>query len=806
VFCFTVKVLDTLSYHTKILRCNVANLLDSGTKEILTSLAAEHVGTIEVVVLRCQSSYYPEHRPIMSGALPPPLPMTSQINSHGGHNGGTKPGKNKNKNKPKSKPKPFETQQPPLRSPPPGIVPPGSVVGSVNGSVLGLGGLFDGSSDKPNQGLGLDGSHDGSGIWPRRYSAGYRGLPRDMDFASDLEQTYARRGRRKYSPNGYERPPTRSYDTLFDDAEEWEDELNRGSTHRRQFGYYHPSRSFHDYPERHSVNYAHNYHPQESDEFESDPYLRCRELCRPYPYDARRGVYIPRASHEVHWQAHVEPERFYRYSDDDYRSFTGPSQVSDNLPYQRDFTRDYPRGRSPPPPPPPPPPSPPLRGSSGPFQHNGERHEVARRGSESIFSARNVQHHALHNLQRSPTRSVHFHSRSPPAHGSSVGPNQYTCPWNNDRDGNISPARSTTSKQSDRGTLTVPSQPAETGQWNIANSNVVVNVGKEPSKDVDKIKSGTHSGWGTSTNQVDENKNKREWGEPAAKDSYGGSGWGDDDSKKQNEKSAASWGITDKNNQNETSSGTWANDDDINKKQTSSGGWDTNDNSGNKVTSCEGWGTADDSKRNESSGDSWGIDNTNQNGTSGDGWGNNDKDHNIALDNDDWPNTDISQKAESSGGAWGVNESNQNKVSGNDSWSNNNNENSNEKPNNSWGNESHQNKPQENTLYRIGKHSQGSHPSHKNCPPIFFRRGDSWSDTGKNHAPDYADHNKKYDQQEELPLYGIPESITSSKHSSHQVQPGKPKKWGHITHRPAYLDSLKEPYAVFSFNYRSKGQ
>ncbi|KAI5197367.1 hypothetical protein E4T39_07328 [Aureobasidium subglaciale] len=56
--------------------------------------------------------------------------------------------------------------------------------------------------------------------------------------------------------------------------------------------------------------------------------------------------------------------------------------------------------------------------------------------------------------------------------------------------------------------------------------------------------------------------------------------------------------------------------------------------------------------------------------------------------------------------------------------------------------------------------------------------------------------------EEPLPL--VPKHAARSKHVEHQVKTGKGAQYLHLCARPEYLDSMKQPYAVFIFKYRSK--
>lgn len=56
----------------------------------------------------------------------------------------------------------------------------------------------------------------------------------------------------------------------------------------------------------------------------------------------------------------------------------------------------------------------------------------------------------------------------------------------------------------------------------------------------------------------------------------------------------------------------------------------------------------------------------------------------------------------------------------------------------------------------------------------------------------------------EEPLHTIPSSKAYSEGISHQVRAGKGHQYTHSISRPQYIDTLKNPYAVFRFKYRSR--
>jgi len=58
-------------------------------------------------------------------------------------------------------------------------------------------------------------------------------------------------------------------------------------------------------------------------------------------------------------------------------------------------------------------------------------------------------------------------------------------------------------------------------------------------------------------------------------------------------------------------------------------------------------------------------------------------------------------------------------------------------------------------------------------------------------------------ESEEGPLYSVPAEIAERNNMSHQVQIGKPAVYLHRVSKPKYMDSHDNPYAAFTFHYRS---
>ncbi|KAG9869135.1 hypothetical protein KCU86_g2762, partial [Aureobasidium melanogenum] len=98
---------------------------------------------------------------------------------------------------------------------------------------------------------------------------------------------------------------------------------------------------------------------------------------------------------------------------------------------------------------------------------------------------------------------------------------------------------------------------------------------------------------------------------------------------------------------------------------------------------------------------------------------------------------------------------------------------------------------------------------------LFDGASDEPDHDGINPKPYWNDWNKRptfssyrparalYIAPEELmPL--VPKQAARAKHVEHQVKTGKGAPYLHLCARPEYLDSMQQPYAVFTFKYRSK--
>lgn len=61
-------------------------------------------------------------------------------------------------------------------------------------------------------------------------------------------------------------------------------------------------------------------------------------------------------------------------------------------------------------------------------------------------------------------------------------------------------------------------------------------------------------------------------------------------------------------------------------------------------------------------------------------------------------------------------------------------------------------------------------------------------------------------QNDEPPLYTVPEAVAQAESLSHQVQVGRAENYIHKLRVPHYLDTMEEPYAKFVFRYRVQGK
>lgn len=163
-------------------------------------------------------------------------------------------------------------------------------------------------------------------------------------------------------------------------------------------------------------------------------------------------------------------------------------------------------------------------------------------------------------------------------------------------------------------------------------------------------------------------------------------------------------------------------------------------------------------------------------------WGRNDQD----LPNNTWDNNQQSSGPPGSGitqnndNQWGVSSPNDNPADvNNGDWSNNG------APRNSDG-------PQAFNPFH------GDHPAGGSN---VRGRGPLWGPKGMWYGPQYALEPKT----EAEPVYDVPEEVADKIESRFQIRAGRGYMYSHKTRRPVYIDTMVEPYAVFTFKYLEKG-
>ncbi|KAI4755911.1 hypothetical protein E4T52_11958 [Aureobasidium sp. EXF-3400] len=90
-------------------------------------------------------------------------------------------------------------------------------------------------------------------------------------------------------------------------------------------------------------------------------------------------------------------------------------------------------------------------------------------------------------------------------------------------------------------------------------------------------------------------------------------------------------------------------------------------------------------------------------------------------------------------------------------------------------------------------------PDHHGVNPKSY-----WSDWNKRPTIPSSRPTRNLYLAPEEPLPLVPKQAARAKHVEHQVKTGKGAQYLHLCARPEYLDSMKQPYAVFTFRYRSK--
>jgi hypothetical protein len=90
-------------------------------------------------------------------------------------------------------------------------------------------------------------------------------------------------------------------------------------------------------------------------------------------------------------------------------------------------------------------------------------------------------------------------------------------------------------------------------------------------------------------------------------------------------------------------------------------------------------------------------------------------------------------------------------------------------------------------------------PDHAGVNPKSY-----WNDWNKRPSIPSSRPTRNLGLAPEEPLPLVPKQAARAKHVEHQVKTGKGAQYLHLCARPEYLDSMKQPYAVFTFKYRSK--
>lgn len=80
----------------------------------------------------------------------------------------------------------------------------------------------------------------------------------------------------------------------------------------------------------------------------------------------------------------------------------------------------------------------------------------------------------------------------------------------------------------------------------------------------------------------------------------------------------------------------------------------------------------------------------------------------------------------------------------------------------------------------------------------------TWNYSPLDEVPELEDEIMEDPEPEEGPLYSVPAEIAQRNNTSHQVQAGKPAIYVHKVSNPKYMDSHDNPYAAFTFHYRSR--
>ena len=304
------------------------------------------------------------------------------------------------------------------------------------------------------------------------------------------------------------------------------------------------------------------------------------------------------------------------------------------------------------------------------------------------------------------------------------------------------------------------------------------------------------------------------WGaSPQNQQNVGGGGGGWDDAQKRPSQRTHSHGFGHQGNQNDNNDWGAPGNGSANKNgngwggqggsaQKNGNGWD--DKGSNRVN--KGWGNGD-SKQGQQGANGWGD----NNGGNGDGgWGNGNNGGNGSnRDNggDDW-NKGNGQKQQD-GGGWGNNDQQQGggwndskknyNSNGGGNWSNKSSHHSNN--GGGWGAASQKNDQK-------SRSRGGRQPDRSQSEPLIKPYWQDWRIADKQIAA--SSTNKKHDEPREVytypasPLPAVPKD--KAKGATHGIQTSRGANYNHRTYTPTYIDGMDQPYAVFSFKYRTKEQ
>lgn len=238
--------------------------------------------------------------------------------------------------------------------------------------------------------------------------------------------------------------------------------------------------------------------------------------------------------------------------------------------------------------------------------------------------------------------------------------------------------------------------------------------------------------------------------------------------------------------------------------------WDAGNNEQNDAAHNDWENRTDHNKAEKKDGDDWdndaGKDENNAQG--GDSWKNDaiqkddgNKDENI--DDNGWDNQSKNAGGEENWGKSGEQQNNQDKGDA-------------QQPDNTWGNNAaskkNWNTSNDAKARPVEVRKRTSHSS------LQRAASDGAFDPNKSHVkPYWTKWNRRVSTENddggkdpyivpEEPLPVVPESLAQRENMSHQIRAGRGKIYYHSTGTPKYIDTMEDPYAVFTFKYRSKGR